>query len=86
MSKNIFNVENLFIYDYGGEPKFDRMVKPGSKLYTVLSSEGDKDILSQLKQKYPEKKKRRHKAKTQGKKNKKSIKNRSMKKSIKKSK
>ena len=79
MSKNVFNVENLFRYDYGGEPKFNKMVKPGSKLYTVLSQEGNQDILSKLKQQYP-KKKQRNKAKTQRKKKKNtSIRNKSMK-------
>ena len=85
MSKNVFKIENLFRYDYGGEPTFDRMVKPGSKLYTVLSQEGDNDILSKLKQQYPKKKQRR-KEKTKGKKKKNSIRNKSMKKSKKKSK
>jgi hypothetical protein len=79
MSKNIFNVENLFRYDYGGEPKFDRMVKPGSKLHTVLSQTGERDILSILQQKYP-KKNKRNKPKTQRKKKKNiSIRNKSMK-------
>ena len=79
MGEVILKIENLFRYDYGGEPKFDRMVKPGSKLYTVLSQEGDNDILSKLKQQYP-KKKQRNKAKTQRKKKKNtSIRNKSMK-------
>jgi len=80
MNKNVLKIENLFRYDYGGEPKFDRMVKPGSKLYTVLSCEGKSDILSKLKKQYP-KKKKRNKTKTQKKKKKTSIRNKSIKKS-----
>ena len=28
MNKFDFNIEQLFKFDYGGTPKFDRMVKP----------------------------------------------------------
>tara|TARA_B100001173_G_scaffold12271_1_gene10407 strand:+ start:56164 stop:56427 length:264 start_codon:yes stop_codon:yes gene_type:complete len=67
MNKNFLKVEKLFKHDYGGEPKFNTMVKPGSKLYTVLSQTGKRDILSTLQENFSIKKKR-NKPKTKRKK------------------
>lgn len=79
MSSN-FNIEELFKHDYGGVPKFDRMVRD-SKLHKILSKSGDEDILSKLEKKFPKKKKqRKRKSKTQKKKKEKSIRKTSLKK------
>ena len=81
MNKFDFNIEQLFKFDYGGTPKFDRMVKPGTKLHKVLSKSGDEDILSKLKSTFPKKQRKKKKQKTQRKKGKKkSIRNKSIKK------
>ena len=77
---SIVEIEKLFRYDYGGEPKFERMVKKGSKLYKVLSSEGNNDILSNLKQRYPTKKLRKKRRTQKKRSKKKSIRNKSLKK------